>query len=353
MEKFIKYLRIIILLIFCITDVLESTAQSYYKIEYPYINSSTADNVYIKNIEFTSYQTKIDFIACYSGNYIFLEKAGQRNAMYIRIGNYKYKLRETYGIASTDKVTYCQPRELLEFSAIFDPIPDKERDNFDLIEGIDGTWNFYQISISKYLSRHKVPDWVKYNKEYSKEVKIKEEVKIEYPYVVRQFSPYIIMTKIEKLIDCTKIHLYYRTPKVGWLNINNKIYIQTPNGTKYNLLHPDSIPKHYFHKIGESVIFCLNFPKLSNDVDSFVLSESTTDEFFFHVELRSDFKSYIARCSNMKLYFNENDDEIQEYGEEEKQGIEEVPKNIKESTLKQTKKTVKKKLEKDPNFRID
>ena len=340
MKKFINCLKIYILFVYFFSCVSESVAQSYLRIEYPYTGSSTVDYVYIKCIEFTGYQTRIDFIACYTGHYIFLEDPNQRNAMYIRIGNRKYRLRSTHGIASTDRMTLCQPGELLEFTAIFAPIPDEERDNFDLIEGIDGTWNFYNVSISKYLSRHKVPDWVSINKRNWEKTNFKEET-IEYPYVERQSRPYLIMMKIEKLFDCTKIYFQYRAPRVGWMNFSKKTYIQTPNGQEYNVLYSEGIPLspdvYNFNRIGESVDFCLIFPKLPDYVDSFTLSEPTSDGFFFYnVGLHSDFKGYLKKCDNMNAFFNEN----KQY-------------DVQENTIPKKRTTSRKKLKKDPNFKID
>lgn len=346
MKKFINCLKIYILFVYFFSCVSESVAQSYLRIEYPYTGSSTVDYVCIKSIEFSSYQTRIDFIACHTGHYIFLEKPSQRNAMYIRIGNRKYKLRSTYGIASTDRVTLCQPGQLLEFTAIFDPIPDKERDNFDLIEGIDGTWNFYKVSISKYLSRHKVPNWVTIDRRNREKVSFKEET-IEYPYVERQSHPYLIMTKIEKLFNCTKIYFYYRTPYEysSWMNFNKDTFLRTSDGEKYDIISSEGIPLspdvYNFNKIGESVNFCLTFPKIPNNIKSFTLCEPTLDGFFFYnVEFRSDFKSYLAKCNGMNTFFN---GKIQV----------EVQEHKKENTPQKTKTTIRKKLKKDPNFKID
>lgn len=327
---------------FFTTCVLDSVAQSYSKIDYPYVDKSTVDYVYIKTLEFTSNYTRIDFITCYKGNYIFLEKPGQKNAMYIRIGNKKYKLQSTYGIASTDRVTICQPGQLLEFTAFFDPIPDKERDNFDLIEGIDGTWNFYKVSISKYLSKHKVPNWVAIDKRNREKVNFKKEI-IEYPHVERQSCPYLVLMKIEKLFDCTKFYFNYRAPRTGWINFSQKTYIQSSDGEKYYVLKSEGIPLspdvYNLSRIGESVDFCLTFPTLPIHVNRLTLCEPTSDGFlFYNVELRSNFNAYLVKCNEMKAYFNEN--KQVDVNNQKKD-------NISQKTI------VRKKLKKDPNFKID
>lgn len=139
---------------------LKSNAQSYQRIDYPYVGEgkSTVDHVFIKAITFTQNFTQVDFITCYTGHYIFLSAPNHKDAMYIWMNDKKYKLIQTRGISSKDGITSCQPGQLLEFSAIFEPIPDKDRGNFNLIEGLDGTWNFYDVSISKYLARTRIPD---------------------------------------------------------------------------------------------------------------------------------------------------------------------------------------------------
>ena len=340
MKKYVNYLRINILFMIFTACVLESVAQSYSKIDYPYVGSSSVDYVYIKSLEFTDNYTRVDFITCYKGNYVFLEKPGQRNAMYIRIGNKKYKLQSTYGIASADRVTICQPGQLLEFTAFFDPIPEKERDNFDLIEGIDGGWNFYGVSISKYLSRHKVPDLVEIGKTNWEKNTFKE-VTIENPYVESQSSAYIILMKIEKLIDCTKIYFYYKTPRMGWINFSKNTYIQTLDGKKYKVLKSEGIPLspdvYNFNKKGETVTFCLTFPKLPDYINSFSLYEPIADGFSFNnVELRTDYINYRTKWDNMENYFNGNNQ-----------------KHKQENAVKKSNNTVKKKLKKDPNFKIE
>ena len=87
--------------------------------------------------------------------------------------------------------------------------------------------------------------------------------------------------------------------------------------------------------------FCLTFPKIPNNIKSFTLCEPTLDGFFFYnVEFRSDFKSYLAKCNGMNTFFN---GKIQV----------EVQEHKKENTPQKTKTTIRKKLKKDPNFKID
>lgn len=300
----------------------ENIAQSYLRIEYPYVGYSTESSVRIKCIEFTEYQTRIDFIASHTGRYIYLENPTQRNAMYIKIGNRKYRLRSTSGIASTDGITYCQPGQSLEFTAFFNKIPDNERDNFDLIEGVDGTWNFFNVSINKHKGN-----------------KANFEETIEYPYVERQSHPYIIITKIERLADCTKIYFNYKTPykNGGWMSFNKNTYIRTLNGDKYDILYSEGIPllpdAYNFKKLGQSVAFCLVFPKLPNDVNIFSLYEPVSNGFiFYNVKLHSDYERYLKKCDDMELYFK---------------GID------KNKTSSKVPKANRKKLKKNPNFKID
>lgn len=326
-----------LLLIATLTVTFKSVAQTYNKIEYPFVGGSTTDYVCIKAITFRSYETRIDFVACYTGNYIFLEKAGQRNALYIRIGKRKYRLQNTYGIASTDRVTFCQPGQLLEFSAIFEPIPDKERDNFDLIEGIDGTWNFYKVSISKYLSYEKIPNWIKTDKRNGTEVSFREET-IEYPYVEKQSHPYLIIMKIDKFIDGTIIYFTYKKPYDGngLINLSNDIYLRASDGKKYDMLKIVGVPfTDEYTKRGTPLSFSMIFPRLPNNIDCFSLYQPSLfydakGLVFHNIKLRSDYDGYLRKWNDLEFYFrNTSQKKIQYQNRSRKQ------------------------LMKDPNFKID
>ena len=335
MKKYINNLKFNILLILFSSSFMEGIAQSYLRIEYPYVDYSTVNGVCIKCVEFTEYQTRIDFIACYTGHYIYLENPTQKNAMYIKIGNNKYRLRSTNGIASKNGVTYCKPGNFLEFTAFFDPIPNEERDVFDLREGISGSWNFYKISISKSLSKLNVPDWVPIDKQKENKANFEKET-IEFPYVEKQSHPYIIISKIEKLNDITILHFSYKKPydSYGLINLSKKIYIRTSDGKKYDVLHILNIPiTNEFRKKGEFVSFTMIFPKLPDYVKCFSIYDPELfyegKELIFHnIMLRSDYKEYLKKWNNMENYF-------------------------KEKASSNTKSTMRKKLKKDPNFKID
>ena len=332
-----QYILLIVILAFTSIDTFECVAQSFSKIEYPYVTNATTDNVAIKAITFGRYETKIDFIACYTGHYIFLENAGQRNAMYIKIGKRKYNLQRTSGIASTDRATICQPGQLLEFTAFFDPIPDHERDNFDLIEGIDGTWNFYKVSISKYLSREKVPDFVAIGQRNWDKINFKAET-IQYPYVESQSHPYLIIKKIDKLNDSTIIYFTYKKPYDSYniINLSKKIYIRTLDGNKYDIINVVGVPTtNEFVQKGYSLSFYMVFPRLSNDVVCFSLYQS--DLFYdakglaFHnIKLHSDYNGFLKKMNDMDLYFKNTSQKKTPY-----------------------QNTNRKKLKKNPNFKIE
>ena len=149
-----KFIIIIMLLLFlCIP--LKGIAQIYFRIGHPLVKRSTTNSVYIKAITITSTETRIDFVTCFTGRYIFLSPPYNKNSMYIKCGKMTYRLKRTIGISENDQETICEPNKILEFSAIFYPfINYKHARNleFDIIEGENGSWNFYNISTDKKLA---------------------------------------------------------------------------------------------------------------------------------------------------------------------------------------------------------
>lgn len=186
--KMKQFYIILLISIFCCGNSFNGFAQSFKYVKYPYVMSyphavsSGQNEVYISSITFSSYETRIDFIThyYYAGEYINLEKPNMRNAMYIRAGKNKFNLRYTVGTAET-KGIICKQGQTLEFSAHFAPVPDEYRNQFDLIEGIDGTLNFYGISIDKHLGQFQVSDWLYsvdkefWDKIYNNEIKYRFE----------------------------------------------------------------------------------------------------------------------------------------------------------------------------------
>lgn len=79
-------------------------------------------------------------------NYILLHSPNTTGAYYISIGNRKYKLISTIGIANIDRTTHPQKGIPLQFSAIFEALP-KSVTEFDLIEGSTGSWHFYGVEL--------------------------------------------------------------------------------------------------------------------------------------------------------------------------------------------------------------
>ena len=116
----------------------------------PYVRKSTTGSVYIKSIKISYSETRVDFVTCYTGNYIFLYAPGTKNALYIRANDQKYKLKKVLNIAMEDKVTFCPFNSVIEFSAIFEPFQTVVSE-LDVIEGESGEWNFYGVSTSNVL----------------------------------------------------------------------------------------------------------------------------------------------------------------------------------------------------------
>lgn len=152
MEKF-NLLHLYLLGLFIFTSSLVYSQA----IEYPRVRYSTQNNVIIKRIQLLKTQTHINFVYKSNeneGRYIYLSPPQSRDAMYIKINDSKYKLLYTLGIANKDGVTACGPGEEIAFSAIFEAIP-KNTSEFDLIEnnGNIRSWNFYGVQLKKYENR--------------------------------------------------------------------------------------------------------------------------------------------------------------------------------------------------------
>jgi hypothetical protein len=62
--------------------------------------------------------------------------------------NQLYKLISTHNIGTSDRITSALPGKVVEFSARFEKLPSNTI-QFDLIEGADGTWNFYRVKLKK------------------------------------------------------------------------------------------------------------------------------------------------------------------------------------------------------------
>ena len=150
-----KFLLLMTVLVLYPMIAFECAAQNYFRIEHPLIGRSTTNSVYIKAITITSKETRIDLVTCFTGRYIFLSPHSNNNTMYIKCGKMTYSLKRTFGISQYDEETICEPNKILEFSAIFYPFinyKDAGSFVFDIIEGDNGSWNFYIISTDKNLA---------------------------------------------------------------------------------------------------------------------------------------------------------------------------------------------------------
>jgi hypothetical protein len=121
-------------------------------IQYPKVEKKTAVNILITEVKTTASKTKISFVY-YNGTedrrqYFFLHAPGSVDAMYIKANGIKYKLLSTEDIASKDGITSAGPKESYHFSAYFEKLPFTTK-MFDLIEGKNGGWDFYGISLTE------------------------------------------------------------------------------------------------------------------------------------------------------------------------------------------------------------
>ena len=124
---------------------------SYSKdIVFPNVKHASQNNIFIKKITILSAHTQVDFL--YRSNesnsryiYLSLPKDGN-NSMYLKVKNMKYKLLFTNGIANKDGQTVCHPGQEIEFSAIFEAIPENTEE-LDIIDGDTGSWHFFGVQL--------------------------------------------------------------------------------------------------------------------------------------------------------------------------------------------------------------
>ena len=161
---------------------------------------------------------------------------------------------------------------------------------------------------------------------------------IEYPYVEKQSHPFIIISKIDRLVDSTIIYFTYKKPYDSYniINLSKKIYIRTLDGNKYDIINVVGVPTtNEFVQKGYSLSFYMVFPRLSNDVICFSLYQS--DLFYdakgltFHnIKFHSDYNGFLKKMNDMDLYFKNTSQKKTPY-----------------------QNTNRKKLKKNPNFKIE
>ncbi|NME66576.1 tetratricopeptide repeat protein [Flammeovirga aprica] len=116
---------------------------------YPYKTCDTEPDLKISSINISDKYTKIEFEYTKkgkTGQYIFLNKPGHKNAFYIKIYKHKYKLIKTENIGHKDRMTTAYPNKKKVFSAYFEPIPKSVKE-FGLYEGKNGDWNFNNVKL--------------------------------------------------------------------------------------------------------------------------------------------------------------------------------------------------------------
>lgn len=116
---------------------------------YPDVTRKGEKDVYIRSVVTTDYYTRINFIYNNSkpkGHYIFLNLPGDEDAYFIIANGKRYNLLSTENIGNSDGITIAMPDEIVEFSAMFEKLPTYIEE-FDLIEGANGPWDFYGVKL--------------------------------------------------------------------------------------------------------------------------------------------------------------------------------------------------------------
>jgi hypothetical protein len=140
--------KIISMLVFMLAT-LQCTSLYSKDVLYPNVRHAAQKNISIKKVNILGTTTQVDFL--YRSNettsrYIYLSLPKDGESMYIKIKDRKYKLLFTIGIANKDRQTICHPGQEIEFSAIFEAIPENTEE-LDIIEGDTGSWHFFGVQL--------------------------------------------------------------------------------------------------------------------------------------------------------------------------------------------------------------
>ena len=177
---------------------------------------------------------------------------------------------------------------------------------------------------------------------------------IKFPYVSYNSIPYCVVHNIEIDELFTKVSLYYRNPysSTGWVNFSRTTTLKDLGCSKiYNIIYTEGVPlspQKKNLKSGEGVYCSLFFPPIPNDSKYIEIYENVENGFHFVIQLKSDFKRYSSQYDVMNSYINKK-------LKEENQ----VEWNIKQkeiydqNSVKHKPKKEKKRLVKDPDFKVD
>lgn len=239
----------------------------------PSVESKTEKNVFIKSVVTNNYNTTINFYftnTTSSATTIWLNTPGHDDELYIYADGEYYSLISTSGIGNEDNKTSLDPNERIEFSAKFEKIPSGTT-SFDLIEGENGTWNFYGVRLgnkkSSFSKTYSNPD---INRQTQNDVHIKS-------VVINSFT--------------TTINFYYENTQTNsqniWLNDpgeDNAFYIYA-DGEYYSLISTSGIGNQDDKTSiapNEKIEFSARFDRIPNNTTSFDLIEGDNGTWNFY-----------------------------------------------------------------------
>lgn len=249
----------------------------------PPVETKTDKNVFIKSVVTNSYNTTINFQftnAKSSATTCWLNDPGQDDAFYIYADGEYYTLISTSGIGNEDNKTSVGPNKTIEFSAKFKKIPS-DITSFDLIEGDNGSWNFYGVRLeNKQASTSKT---------YTS------------PYIESQTQSDVHISSVVVSSFATTIHFYYENTQENnqniWLNNPghpDAFYIYA-NGEYYSLISTSGIGNEDNKtsiEPNEKIEFLARFNRIPNDITSFDLMEGDNGTWnFYGINLKDNEES--------------------------------------------------------------
>jgi len=135
-------------IIFAIGLLSQTFAQ---QAEIPIIESKKTKDIYIHSVSSNNSTTDVIFVYfnTAASHYIYLNPPGHADAMFIRANGKIYKAVSIDDeIATKTGETVAHSLTCVYFMVSFEKLPASTT-SFDLIEGANGTWNFYGVKLNK------------------------------------------------------------------------------------------------------------------------------------------------------------------------------------------------------------
>lgn len=187
---------------------------------------------------------------------------------------------------------------------------------------------------------------------------------IEYPIVTYRSIKHCVIYRLVLESDYAAIFFYYKNPyDEGWVNFSNSTILKDLNNQRsYRIMFANGIElspnKSNLDIIGQGLYFSLIFPAISKETKYIAITENKEDGFDFVIKLSSDRNRYSQQYKVMNDFianqkFAEEERKRQERERQERMSqFQQYNKgSVEQPSVYKSRK--RKKLKKNPNFKID